>query len=87
MRKALLKVNEIKLGIKKVICRHMYPFHVLIVVIVASALREEIFANFFFGHFAGINFCELGLTNDFPAIHFCEGNLYKYFNFEFLIKN
>ena len=63
MRKALLKVNEIKLGIKKVICRHMYAFHVVIVVIVASTLREDIFAGinfreFFFSHLAGINFRE-----------------------------
>ena len=80
MRKALLKVNEIKLGIKKVICRHMYPFHVLIVVIVASALREEIFAGinfreFFCGNFAGINFHELGFNKYFAGISFRELSL------------
>ena len=56
-------------------------------------MRELIFANFFFGHFAvinfrelgfaedfaGINFLELSLTKDFAGIDFCENALYKGF--------
>ena len=34
--------------------------------------RELIFVNFFFGHFAGINFRALGFTEDFAGIDFCE---------------
>ena len=34
--------------------------------------RELIFANFFFGHFAGINFCEFGFTEYFAGINFRE---------------
>ena len=37
-----------------------------------ATLREEIFANFFFGHFAGIIFRELSLTKDFGGINFRE---------------
>ena len=58
-------------------------------------LREEIFdginfRKFFFGHFVGINFRELGLTKDFTAIDFRERNLYKDFagiNFAFSLRN
>ena len=35
-------------------------------------LRELIFANYFSGHFAGINFRELGFTEDFAEINFGE---------------
>ena len=38
-----------------------------------------IFANFFFGHFAGINFRELGFTEDFAGINFRELSLTKDF--------
>ena len=41
--------------------------------------RELIFANFFFGHFAGINFRELGFTEDFAGINFREFSLAKDF--------
>ena len=41
--------------------------------------RELIFANFFFGHFAGINFRELGFTEDFAGINFRELSLTKDF--------
>ena len=33
------------------------------------------FANFFFGHFAGINFYKLGFTDDFTEINFRELSL------------
>ena len=42
-------------------------------------LREEIFANFFFEHFTGINFRELGLAEDFAGIYFCDLSLTKDF--------
>ena len=35
------------------------------------------FANFSLGHFAGINFPELGFTKDFAGLNFRERNLYK----------
>ena len=38
-----------------------------------------IFANFFLGHFAGINFRELGFTEDFTVINFRELSLTKDF--------
>ena len=41
--------------------------------------RELIFANFFFGRFAGINFRELGFTEDFAGINFRELSLTKDF--------
>ena len=57
-------------------------------------MQELIFANFFFTHFAGIDFPELGfnkdfmgidfrelsLTKDFAGINFCESALYKHFS-------
>ena len=50
----------------------------------AITLREEIFAGinsreFFYGHFAGINFRELGFPEDFAGINFRELNLTKDF--------
>ena len=47
-------------------------------------LREEIFTGinfweFFFGHFAGINFRELGFNKDFAGINFRELSLTKDF--------
>ena len=52
--------------------------------ILLSTLREEIFAGinfreFFFVHFAGINFCELGFTEDFTVINFRKLSLRKDF--------
>ena len=49
-----------------------------------STLREEIFTGinfreFFLGHFAGINFRELGFTVDFAGIDFRELSLTKDF--------
>ena len=41
--------------------------------------RELIFANFFFGHFAGINFRKLGYTEDFAGINFRKLSLTKDF--------
>ena len=41
--------------------------------------RRLIFANLFFGHFAGINICELGFTEDFAGINFCELSVTKDF--------
>ena len=41
--------------------------------------RELIFANFFFGHFAGINFREFAFTEDFAGINFHELSLTKDF--------
>ena len=41
--------------------------------------RELIFANFFFGHFARINFRELGFNKDFTGINFRELSLAKDF--------
>ena len=41
--------------------------------------RELIFANFFFGHFAGINFHALGFTENFAGINFRELSLTKDF--------
>ena len=43
-------------------------------IITRHTLREEIFAvinfrEFFFGHFAGIDFCEFGFTEDFVGIN------------------
>ena len=35
------------------------------------------FREFFFGHFAGINFCELSFTEDFAGIKFRESSLTK----------
>ena len=55
------------------------PFYLLCSGYIPSVntLREEIFAginfaNFFFGHFTGINFRELGFTVDFAGINFRE---------------
>ena len=50
----------------------------------AITLREEIFAGinsreFFYGHFAGINFRELSFTEDFAGINFRELSLRKDF--------
>ena len=47
-------------------------------------LKEVIFARvdfrvIFFGHFAGINFRELGLTKDFTGINFRESAILKDF--------
>ena len=42
-------------------------------------LREEIFAHLFFGHSAGINFRELGFTEDYAVINFREFSLTKDF--------
>ena len=47
-----------------------------------DTLREEKFTginfrDFFFRHFAGINFRELGFTEDFAGINFCESVLFK----------
>ena len=39
--------------------------------------RELIFANFFLGHFVGINFREFGFTEDFTGINFRELSLSK----------
>ena len=52
--------------------------------ILETTLREEIYAGinfreFFFGHFAGIIFRELGFTEDFPGINFRELSLRKDF--------
>ena len=49
-----------------------------------STLKEEIFAGinfceFFFRYFAGIDFRELGFTEDFAGIHFRELSLTKDF--------
>ena len=41
--------------------------------------RELIFANIFWGHFAGINFREFGFTEDFEGINFRELSLTKDF--------
>ena len=49
-----------------------------------------IFANLCLGHFAGIDFRELGLTKDFTKINFRKRNLYKDFseiNFVFALSN
>ena len=42
-------------------------------------LREEIFANFFSGHFAGINLRECGFTEDFVENNFRELSVTKDF--------
>ena len=49
-----------------------------------NTLREDIFAGinlreFFWGYFAGINFRELGFTEDFTGIDFRELSLTKAF--------
>ena len=41
--------------------------------------RELIFANFFLGHFAGINFHKFGFTEDIARINFRELSLSKDF--------
>ena len=41
--------------------------------------RGNSFPRIFFGHFAGINFRELGLSEDFAGIHFRELSLTKDF--------
>ena len=41
--------------------------------------KELIFENFFFEHFAGINFRELGFNKDFAGINFREFSLTKDF--------
>ena len=41
--------------------------------------RELIFANFFFGHFAGINFREFGFIGDFSGINVRDLSLTKDF--------
>ena len=51
---------------------------------IVHTLREEIFAGinireFFFGHFAEINFREFGFTKDFAGINFRESGLTKDF--------
>ena len=48
-------------------------------IILTKNLKEEIFANFFFRHFAGINFRELGFNKDFAGINFRELSLTKVF--------
>ena len=42
-------------------------------------MRELIFANFFFGHFAGTKFRKCGFTGDFAGINFRELSLTKDF--------
>ena len=58
-------------------------------------LKEVIFARvdfrvIFFGHFAGINFRELGLTKDFWEIDIRESTIFKVFagvNLTFALRN
>ena len=60
--------NYVTNTIKEIILRTLF----LTQISECLTLREEIFAgiNFFSGHFAGINFLELGFTEDFVGINF-----------------
>ena len=69
--------NYVTNTIKEIILRTLF----LTQISECLTLREEIFAriNFFSGHFAGINFLELGFTEDFVGINFRELSLTKDF--------
>ena len=73
----MARLNFVNLDI---LCSEFYP----VLGHIKNTLREEIFAGinfhkFFFGHFAGINFRELGFTEDFTGINFRELSLTKDF--------